>query len=70
VVVSVCFLAIGAGRLIEPEALGKDLARDRDAWQRDLPRPIQQSGHYAPAYASQMKSARRSARLMPIRIQP
>ncbi|HVA50212.1 MAG TPA: hypothetical protein VNH11_27905 [Pirellulales bacterium] len=35
VVVSVCFLATGADRLIEPEVLSKDLARYLDARKRD-----------------------------------
>ena len=35
VVVSVCFLATGADRLIEPEVLSKDLARYLDALKRD-----------------------------------
>lgn len=35
IVVSVCFLATGADRLIEPEVLSKDLARYLDACKRD-----------------------------------
>jgi hypothetical protein len=35
VVASVCFLATGADRLIEPEVLSKDLARNLDARTRD-----------------------------------
>ncbi|HUY88792.1 MAG TPA: hypothetical protein VMV10_08670 [Pirellulales bacterium] len=35
IVVSVCFLATGADRLIEPEVLSKDLARYLEACKRD-----------------------------------